>query len=226
MQKYKIACENLSKQVFNLTNNLNDMENHFLEFKSEIAGRVLGNEIIIEKLGTKKDASMDKLCKRVDIITTKIGNLPIFENVNKRLDEDIAQANNKIESNIENLKSIADGVRLISSNANLYHPSSKSNPDTLSKRMNNPLNAQFNSDMIFNHDVVFLVDSNLKKIIPEKMDSNSTCARFYCPRLCHINSLLDTVDIQRNPNKIFIHCGTNHIYIVVIKIPINWKMNL
>ena len=65
--------------------------------------------------------------------------------------------------------------------------------------------------VIFNH-VIFLLDSNLKHMIPEKMNYSTTCEKFKCPTLDHINSLLDTVNIKKNPNKIFIMCGTNHIF--------------
>ena len=65
---------------------------------------------------------------------------------------------------------------------------------------------------VIDRDVVLLVDSNLKKIIPEKMNNNTSCVKFYCPTLTHIDSLLGKSEIKRSPHTIFIHCGTNHIY--------------
>ena len=46
---------------------------------------------------------------------------------------------------------------------------------------------------IFDTQVIFLVDSNLKIIV-----------------VCEF--LLNKVDMRRNLDKIFIHCSTNHIY--------------
>ena len=56
---------------------------------------------------------------------------------------------------------------------------------------------------------------------PDKMDDKTTCERFYCPTLNHINQLLEKVHIKQNPEKIFLHCGTNHIYIVEIRVQLN-----
>ena len=195
MQEYKKLCKSLSNQVFHLTNRINEIGNQFLKFKNEVAGRVLGNEIKIEKIENKRDANMDSITKKVDRNSTNIGNIINLENANKRLEQDILTANKRGETNIKELRVIADEVKLISQNVTC-----------------NPQNAQPKTDVIFNHDVLFLVDSNLKTMIPEKMDRNSTCVSHYCPTLNHIRSLMKIANIQKNPSKIFIHCGTNHIY--------------
>ena len=112
MQEYK----NLCNQVFNLTNRINEIGNQFLKFKSEVAGRVLGNEIKIEKIENKRDTNMDSITKKVDRNSTNIGNIINLENANKRLEHDILTANKRIETNIKELRVIADEVKLISQN--------------------------------------------------------------------------------------------------------------
>ena len=86
----------------------------FLKFKSEVAGRVLGNEIKIEKIENKRDTNMDSITKKVDRNSTNIGNIINLENANKRLEQDILTANKRIETNIKELRVIADEVKLIS----------------------------------------------------------------------------------------------------------------
>ena len=75
MQEYKNLCKSLSNQVFNLTNRINEIGNQFLKFKSEVARRVLGNEIKIEKIENKRDTNMDSITKKVNRNSTNIINL-------------------------------------------------------------------------------------------------------------------------------------------------------
>ena len=150
---------------------------------------------------------MDSITKKVDRNSTNIGNIINLGNANKRLEQDILTANKRIETNIKELRVIADEVKLISQNNATNTAQCQQTEVTC-----NPQNAQAKTDVIFNHDVLFLVDSNLKTMIPEKMDRNSTCVSHYCPTLNHIRSLMKIAKIQKNPSKIFIHCGTNHIY--------------
>ena len=59
---------------------------------------------------------MDSITKKVDRNSSNIGNIINLENANKRLEQDILTANKRIETNIKELRVIADEVKLISQN--------------------------------------------------------------------------------------------------------------
>ena len=118
MQLNKTDYKNISTLIFNLTNRVNKIEDQLSEFQASIAGRVLGTELEIEQIKNKKDKMVDNISRRVDQKTTKIGKISNFENVEKRLDEEIAQANTKIELNICELKRIAKEINSFSARDN------------------------------------------------------------------------------------------------------------
>ena len=63
----------------------------------------------------------------------------------------------------------------------------------------------------FKHDVIFMVDSNLGKLDPDKMSEKYACVKFFCPTLDYILDLMDKAVIHQQPHLIFVHCGTNHL---------------
>ena len=63
----------------------------------------------------------------------------------------------------------------------------------------------------FEDEYVFITDSNLAKVNTSIMNHGSSCAKYFCPTLPHIEDLLNNVLISKEPNVIFIHCGTNHL---------------
>ena len=209
----KTACNNLRNQLFYINTRITDIESEFKTFKSDIAGRVLGTEVEIEELKTNKIKSLENINRRIDRNTTNIDKATNYSNVQKRLENELEEIHKKIKVNIETLESItAETTRTQTKDYQLY------NNDTLPEQ-NQYTTARYKryetpdtNKIIFDHDVLFFVDSNLKRIKPEKMDANSSCERFYCPRLEHISEVLGKAEIKKNPKKIFISCGTNHIY--------------
>ena len=71
---------------------------------------------------------------------------------------------------------------------------------------------QATDEIIFDHNVIFFVDSNLKQMKADIMDRNSTCVLFYTPTLKHISNVLNRANIKQQLRKILINCGTTHLY--------------
>ena len=59
--KTKAEIKDLVTQMVNLTNRINSIEKQFLDFKSNIAGRVLGNEISVEQAGNIKGSQLENI---------------------------------------------------------------------------------------------------------------------------------------------------------------------
>ena len=66
-------------------------------------------------------------------------------------------------------------------------------------------------DESFDHDVIYFVDSNLRKMKEEIMDNNMSGKKVMCYKLDQIDEVLQNSTITRQPKFVLIHCGTNHL---------------
>ena len=189
--------DEFTKLITGITTRLNSLEEKFSTFKADISGRALGHDVKIEHLEKMKISNKNKLDKRVDENSNKINNLLNFEKACNRLDEEIQSLKVNIHKNINNSKIIADGI-----------PVSQNEPVN-----NDPLPFEYSrveyGNPTINHDVLFLVDSNLSNMVPSRIKRGLKCASFFCPTLAHIDVFLSEVNIQKQPSTVFIHCGTN-----------------
>ena len=62
----KKNCATILKKIFELTNRVNDIEQNYLHFKADIAGRVLGNELKIEKIDKTKEPDTKAIHKKIN----------------------------------------------------------------------------------------------------------------------------------------------------------------
>ena len=189
----------------------------------------MGVELCLEKNENKKRTKLDNVHKKISLNTTKIGNINNFENVRDRIDENINNANIKIQKNETALKNIQESLNALkshfSSNLSIQaHLNSNQCVDSSNVNNGNP-NRTYDDNYfipphmitpdetgIFNHDVLLFVDSNLKTLVANRINKAETCAKFYCPTLNHIDKLLDNASVRKGPKKIFVHCGTNHLH--------------
>ena len=197
----KKTCETLGSKMFELTNRVESMLQQFSEFKSNIAGRVLGIEIKLESIEKNNEPKLTGVHKKIEVNKTRIDNILKFENVCQRYDEYINEINEKMDKYQKDLKKSQEVLQDIMK-------SSKSEVKYHEPRIYKKVDY---TDATFNHDVVFLVDSNLDGIIPDIMDAKNTCTKFFTPTLAHIDFLLKGVKIMKQPKYVFIHCGTNHL---------------
>ena len=113
VKKSKNENRMVSTQVINLNNQVTSLEECFREFRSSISGRVLGNELSMEKVIQAKISKIDNIHQKIDTNTNKIGKITNFDYVRKRLDEDIAKTNGKIVANEVMLNKIAHDLKEI-----------------------------------------------------------------------------------------------------------------
>ena len=85
----------LKRKIFGLTNRVDDKEKTLPEFKANIAGRTLGVETRLEIRENTKERTLSNIDKKINKNTSKIGNLTNIDNVKRRLEDDIAEANKK-----------------------------------------------------------------------------------------------------------------------------------
>ena len=128
----------------------------FLDFKADIAARVLGNEIKIKNREEKSQPNnLKKIHQKIEDNKTRIGNVTNFDNVSKRLEENISIANKKIEKQQTFLENVMR-----------EHVRNQNKPG--SSMFVNPSEHPFIEEELaehqatFNHNVLLLVDSNLK----------------------------------------------------------------
>ena len=141
--------------------------------------------------------------KKIAINKNKISNITRFEKICEHYDENIKEIKDKInryQSDLENFK-LQPKDKLVNAQ---NHDVSTSHQPMVYKNVDY-------SQAVFNHDVIFLVDSNLGKIKPEIMDTNKTWATFFCPTMTHIDFLTKRGKVVKQPSSIFIHCGTNDL---------------
>ena len=197
----KKKYEDLAKKVFEVSNCVDKMTQDFLDFKCNISGRVLGNELKVENI-EKKDIKLTSVHQKIETNKNRINNITNFENACNRYDENIKEINKKIKKYQQDLEIFKeDSQHFIKPTENEVKP------------LHQPLENKGGdySNTTFNHDVILLVDSNLVKIRPDIMDAGKTCAKFFCPTLAHIDFLMKSVEIKKQPQIVFIHCGTNHL---------------
>ena len=202
--KNKNNYDIITKQVFDLTKRINDIGEKFLKFKENIAGRVLGNELKMEKLEKKSAPDTKAIHKKIDENKNRIGNITNFDNVSKRIGEDIQSLNKKIAKQQEELKGLMENTRDSSAD---HRAESTTIIANIRPQHYKPVDY---TNAYFKHDVIFLVDSNLGHLDPNRMNEKYTCAKFFCPTLDHIDDLMGEATIHQQPHTIFIHCGTNH----------------
>ena len=198
----KNKLDEFTKLISGFTIRMKAMEDNFELFKSNMLGRVLGYDAKIEYLEKMKNSNKNNLNKKVDENAHRIGNLLNFENACKRLDEEISQLRVDIDKNISDLETLANGVKEVPhkyKTAEDYPPSFKYHP----VEYGNP---------ILKHDVIILGDSNLNNTVTSQLKRGINCATFFCPTLDHVDVLLSKVKVQKDPNTILLHCGTNHLY--------------
>ena len=176
----------------------------FLDFNADIAARVLGNEIKIKNREEKSQPNnFKKKHQKIEDNKTRIGNVTNFDNVSKRLEENISIANKKIEKQ-----------ETFMENFMREHVRNQNKPG--SSMFVNPSEHPFIEEELAEHQATFnvllLVDSNLKNLKPDILSNESICAKFYCPTLNDIDNLIENEDIRIQPTKIFVHCGTNHFH--------------
>ena len=77
---------------------------------------------------------------------------------------------------------------------------------------NNVPNNMNNSTRIdINCDVLLMGDSNIKDLQPEIMNNGSECFKIQCYHLLELSNIINRMNVQKAPTKVFIQTGTNDL---------------
>ena len=194
MRENKSKYDALLRKIFELTNQLTKVEQMFLDFKADIVARVLGNEIKIKNREEKSQPNnFKKNHQKIEDNKTRIGNVTNFDNVSKRLEENISIANKNIEKQQRFME-----------NFMREHVRNQNKPG--SSMSVNPSEHPFIEEELAEHQATFnhvllLADSNLKNLKPDILSNENTCAKFYCPTLNDIDNLIENADIRIQPDQ-------------------------
>ena len=192
------------RHVLSIINNLDDRVKTLQEKYDDIIPNLSARILLLETQKEKekksfKEDEKKRILNMVNVNKTRIGNLVDFSKRGDRMDEEFKSLSLE-------LSKCKKGLNELMNIANEINPIPVLKDDVPSRKQHNPIDY---SNTQFNHDFIFLVDSNLGKINPSIMNEGSSCMKVFCPTLKHINNLLDNTNIIKEPKSIFIHTGTN-----------------
>lgn len=72
----------------------------------------------------------------------------------------------------------------------LIRATSSITPNNGRKNISSNIYERSSCNVIFNQDVIFFVDSNVKGMNPDIMSDQATCAKFYCPKIEQIINVI------------------------------------
>ena len=188
----------VKKELAYLKNSVTELinpekRNDYLEFKANTNGRLLGQEIKIEKLEKDKVPNLAKIENDIRVNNT---NIKKHETFLRKSDVSL----NNMKNQLEGLQGMVTAI-----NTNRTHfPTVRHENEISTEQHDNELT-------IFDHDVLYFVDSNLKNMKADIMKNGVTGLRLMTYKLEQIHDVISNATIVRHPQKIFVHCGTNHL---------------
>ena len=182
-----------------LTNRLNVLENKFEANIPDLASRILLIEIDKEQTGNLTKKEKESIHRKINENNTRIGNINKFETSYENLQTEHSENFKEINKSIETLESIVKEIQ------------SAFKKNIQGETHRKKFKQIDYSETRINDEVILIVASNLGRVNTKILNHGSTCEKFLCPTLRHVDEFLNKVTIVKQPEVIFVHTGTNHL---------------
>ena len=198
-----------------------------VEMIPDIKSTLDNMNISMKKLDARMfDAEMDikKNSDRLDKIEkdmTKFENQLINKNDYKTAIQDLQNDHKIIENDIATIKTklatssvttlSEDRVKEIAKELLQKHSSPQSTPQPTSTPPKKGKYTPSSSTEVLDHDVLLIGDSNTHYIDETRLHHGSTCAKMSVYKIDQAMTAIDNIEVTRQPGKLFLHIGTNHI---------------